>query len=704
MRRKLFLLLILIAPLGIFFPFLGNFPYPPGSIYSDLSISHYPNAIYILRSLREWGQIPLWSDAILSGYPFAADPLSGLWYLPGWVAYLFPLPAGFNINIILHLLFGGIGTFIFLRREGKSDYASLAGALIFELFPKFSAHYAAGHLTLLYGVAWMPWLFICEKHLQGRKRLFGTGIVLGMVALADVRIFAFLMIAWIFFVLYRWWQEREASFGRFCLQRLMSAGLAFLISAPLILPLIEFTGLSSRSTLATADNLAMALPLSNLAGLIVPNIGGYAEWIIYPGGAGLIVLLFTLTVPELRKRNVFWLGLILFTFLIAVGAATPVGDWLFRLPVLNLLRVPTRAIFLTGWAFSIIAGDGIDFLVGLRGGKTMPKPPGNGLIVAAISGFLVLISLGLWILTGTVPLLFLWGTAAMLIVTVLILARRSSQLPANIFILLFIPILCLDLAGVDSLGIDFKPAAEILSEGKGAISLIQTQESGEKFRTYSPSYSLPQQTAAAARLELADGINPLQLSSYINFMEGATGIPIQGYSVTLPPFATAHPETDNQAYEPNPTFLGLLNVRYIVSAFNLNIDRLNLVGEAGGSKVYENMDTRPRAWIQADQNLLSSEFYAVDMKWSPNSIEIITNRGGWLVISEMAYPGWKAYVDGLPVELQTFNNSLRTLVVPAGEHLVKLDFQPVSVYAGIFLAGAGWLSVLVSLYLRRGKQ
>ncbi|MEA1977493.1 MAG: hypothetical protein U9N80_06295, partial [Chloroflexota bacterium] len=49
-------------------------PFWPGAGFSDLLISHWPNAVWIKQSIAEWGQIPLWNPNILSGIPFAADP------------------------------------------------------------------------------------------------------------------------------------------------------------------------------------------------------------------------------------------------------------------------------------------------------------------------------------------------------------------------------------------------------------------------------------------------------------------------------------------------------------------------------------------------------------------------------------------------------------------------------------------------------
>jgi hypothetical protein len=185
------MLWLLILPFLIFVPYLGHFLISPGSRYSDLLITHLPNALYTQRALIEWHQVPFWSPAILSGYPFAANPLSGLWYLPGWLTVLLPTALGFNLAVLIHLLFGGIGLYLFLRSENVATMPALLGAVLFEALPKSVAHLAAGHVTLLYAVSWTPWLLLAErKQLDPRrfsKWMFGPGAVLGLIALADVR-------------------------------------------------------------------------------------------------------------------------------------------------------------------------------------------------------------------------------------------------------------------------------------------------------------------------------------------------------------------------------------------------------------------------------------------------------------------------------------------------------------------------------------
>jgi hypothetical protein len=699
--RKLFIFLILIAPFGILFFNLPDFPFPARSDYSDLAISHFPNAVFLLHSINEWHQIPLWSNTILSGYPFAADPLSGIWYLPGWIAYLFPLPLGFNLNIILHLVWGGFGIFYILIKEQKSDLAAVAGALIFELFSKNFAHYAAGHLTLLYAVSWTPWIFISEKFYRKGKWYLLSGVILGLVALADIRWFAFLGMIWFLFAVYTRRIESDWKLLALISRTAASLGIAILVAAPLLLPLLEFTGLSTRAAMTPSESLMMSLPPSYLAGLAIPDMQGYAEWMLYPGGAALILTIFSLSVRELRKKNLFWIGTILFALVIAVGSATPIGSLLFHLPGFDLLRVPTRIIFLAGVSFAMIAADCIQFL--LQSGQrkdVVLKPVGNGLAIAALAGFLILICAGLLVYTGTVPINYLWGTAAILTATGLVLARRSQRINSQVFLLVMIPMICLDLGGVDWIGLRFLGESKVLQESSAEISWLEAQNAGT-VRVYSPSYSLAQQTAVVNHLELSDGVDPLQLKSYVDYMERATGIAESGYSVTLPPFSSANPEEDNAGKTPDAGYLGQLNIKYIVSAFNVSAPGLVFRANAGISKIYENSDFRPRAWVQADLASTSPVLRPSErLAWTPNRIEVAAKGEGWLILSEINYPGWSAFVDGNPTEIKTYNSILRAVHIPEGQHQIMFDFNPPSVYGGIVLAVLGWMVALVFFFFR----
>jgi hypothetical protein len=85
----------------------------------------------------------------------------------------------------------------------------------------------------------------------------------------------------------------------------------------------------------------------------------------------------------------------------------------------------------------------------------------------------------------------------------------------------------------------------------------------------------------------------------------------------------------------------------------------------------------------------------------PNRLELVIPAGppAWLVLSDVWYPGWRAWVDDQPAELLRANYLFRAVRLPAGEHRVKLVYQPFSFFVGLLLC-ALTLVVLVFAWLR----
>jgi uncharacterized membrane protein YfhO len=117
--------------------------------------------------------------------------------------------------------------------------------------------------------------------------------------------------------------------------------------------------------------------------------------------------------------------------------------------------------------------------------------------------------------------------------------------------------------------------------------------------------------------------------------------------------------------------------------------------------IYQNELARPRAWIQDSQNLSNTEWQTIDsIMRTPNQITIIANGPGTLVLSEIAYPGWKVAVDGTKAELDVVDNLFRSVNLGPGNHEVEFSFQPWTVYfgGGITLVT---LLVLIGIWMRR---
>jgi hypothetical protein len=683
-------LLPLVLPILLLLPGSGSFPYPSqGAPFSDLTISHYPNGIFMKRAILEYHTIPLWSPTILSGYPFAADPLSGLWYPPGWLALVFPLPLGFNLLVALHLVWGGLGMYRLLRSKGMVYAVALFGGLAFEFYPKIFAHFGAGHLTLLYAIPWTPWLLLAEekgylKPGNFLQRLFAPGVILALIFLADPRWAAYAGILWL---AYGMANRRQIG------SLLGQAGLAALLSAPLAVPLLEYTRLSTRTNLKPDEVLAFSLPPARLLGFVFPDFGGYQEWALYAGGIVLLLSCLAIIWRGFRGWTGFWGIVTIVSIVISLGSSVPGLSVIAGIPGLGLLRVPSRALFLTGFSLAILAASGLDCLLANSAAVDKRKA---GLLLVGMCGFTITLAIGVWALTRALPLSFAWGTAVILAGSVWMGLFFAKRIPVQFWVVGLVGLCVVDWSVVDLSEFAYRKEAEVLSEG-GRIGAYLAEQPG-LFRVYSPSYSLPQQIAAVYGIELADGVDPLQLKAYAGFMEKATGVPVSGYSVTVPPFENGDPDQDNLNYRPDPALLGLLNVGYVVSEFDLPVEGLALRERFGDTRIYQNMKELPRAWVQNSEGLPSGDVIAAEIsRWTPNHVDLRANGPGLLVLSEIDYPGWRVFVDGNARELEAAEGLLRAVRLDEGAHEVEFVYRPVSVYVGLGLGLIGLLLVLAGL-------
>ncbi|MHB0987728.1 MAG: YfhO family protein [Bellilinea sp.] len=713
MKRWALIILVLLLPLLPWIIQSGNYFYNINSEYSDLAVSHLPNATYLLRSLRESGEIPLWSNLILSGAPFAADPLSGLWYLPGWLAYGLPQPTGFNLVLLLHVLWGGLGMVWLLSRLGLRREAALMGGIAFELMPKLFAHAAAGHITLVYAVNWTPWLFLAELYRQqqpgksGFTAAFLPGLVMGVIFLADPRWAAYAAGAW---VLWGLWQALRANSWNHLLRWLPDGGLQALlalgVSAVLWLPLAQFTQLSTRSNLTGTDVLTLSLPPAQLAALIFPNIGGYAEWVVYPGAAVVLLTIYAVIVKRVRQQVGFWLVLALTGAVISLGSIWPGAETVAQLPLVDLLRVPSRAWFLVGLSLVVVAAYAFNDLFEMT---TRQEKPRWILPMVALTALSVFITAGLALMGGTLPTGMVWAAVAFPLGLALIVLVNQFGVAKSSWAAGLVMLIVADLSGVNLAGMQFRSKCDVLSEGAEAALYLANQE-GE-FRVYSPSYSIPQQTAADLGLELADGVNPMQLASTSRFMEWVSGVASNGYSVTIPAFASGDPKVDNAGAMPDTELLGLLNVKYVVSEFALTDVRLREVWQAGSTHIYENPDVKPRVWVQPADDVVGagSILEGRIILNQPNQLKVEVDGPGLVVFSMVDYPGWSLTVDGKSTKKLRIANLLIGVEVGGGLHEVDLTFksplltlgQMISILTWWIALGFGYISFRKS---RRGSQ
>ena len=690
-NRGLIKSLLFLLPGLIYLPgILGRIPYiSQSAVYTDLLITHYPNALFLKKSILDFHQIPLWSTLIHSGAPFAANPLSGLFYLPGWLALLFPLPEGISISLAAHVALGSWGMYKFLRSEGATPNSAIAGGLIFGLMPKMAAHYGAGHVSLIYAISWTPWLFFISKEDQAGWK---TGIVAASLFLADPRWAFYAGIFWLTFDIRR----RKSGTVIEAVKYYLKSGLTgLLIAAPLLIPFYEYIQLSTRSNMGIEDVLAFSMPPEKILGLLIPGSSN-PEWYIYAGGAVLGLFLLQLFSKNARKMNRFWNIWLVAGILISMGSYLFNPAWLDQIPLISLLRVPSRILFLGAFCFTVIAATTLDNLeIG-----TFDKRH-----ISIIAFGLGLFSVGMgaaavWVL-GEIKIQAIWGFIF------LGLGALSLSLYANIRkikgrALLLMGFLIFDLIGAGMQSYYLK--AEDTPGANESIDRVYADQ--DLFRIYSPSYSVPQNQAAELGLELADGVDPMQLSAYAEFMADATGVDHDRYSVTIPAFSTGDPSTDNQGAVPEPFLLSLLNVRYVISAFEIEHSELQEINKGEGNYLYLNSYPSLPAWVEQRsrnrENDLNADIRAVEeIRQTPNRIIVLAQGPGRLVLSEINYPGWKASVNGNSAPITTAYGLLRSVQLADGKNEIRFDFLPLTVYAGIVLAVIGWLLAISQITKKR---
>ncbi len=440
------------------------------------------------------------------------------------------------------------------------------------------------------------------------------------------------------------------------------------------------------------DVLILSLPPENLIGLIIPGSGSNPEWYMYPGGLMLVLFVSQLFIKNLRKNNYFWLTWIILSLFISLGSLIPGAKAIAEIPLISLLRVPSRALFITGLAFAAITGITIDWLQTYNPEKNLFKRIAFGLLV-----FSILLGAAVVLNANSEIYKLLWGFG-FLGISGILLIFLSNNINSILSKWLITGIIVFDLLGAGYLSFSYRlDNINTKSDTKITEYLLEDQEN---YRIYSPSYSISQNLAAEHSLELADGVDPLQIKSYSEFMVYATGIPASGYAVTIPPFPSGNPSVDNQWKKPDAKLLGLLNVKYVISEFEIFAEGLILQKTISEQKIYLNELYMPRAWIEelnSADNKPGNYKRENNIRWidkEPNLIHLEADGPGILVLSEIYYPGWVVYVDGIKHDIEPAYDLLRSISLESGTHDVYFKFRPISIYAGLVLAALGWIYII----------
>jgi hypothetical protein len=365
-----------------------------------------------------------------------------------------------------------------------------------------------------------------------------------------------------------------------------------------------------------------------------------------------------------------------------------------------LLRVPSRALFVSGFCF---AAAGSHSYQHLSLSEYYDKKKTINYVLVGLNGLTLTLAGGIFYLDRTNSNNFIYGALVILIASIFILGRLSNKISNNLTFSVLIVILLIDLGIVGQSVYELRSKKVVISDAKQIANFLSDQDG--LFRVYSPSYSVPQHVSVVNNLELVDGVDPLQLKAYSDYLVNASGVPSTGYSVTIPPFGTGDPYHDNKDFVPDALLLGLLNTRFIVSEYPLKTEALELQRTYGQSRIYINKFYLPRAWVQSPDLPIGSDVEPVAIVHkSPNQVEIEATGPGLLVLSEINYPGWKVSINGMGSNLLTINKILMGVEIPEGENRVDFYFRPKSLVHGGVAFGIGVVVVILFWFSTKRRQ
>jgi hypothetical protein len=188
----------------------------------------------------------------------------------------------------------------------------------------------------------------------------------------------------------------------------------------------------------------------------------------------------------------------------------------------------------------------------------------------------------------------------------------------------------------------------------------------------------------------------------------------------------------------------LLNVRYVITRAEdvprfAALPKFHHIASLPGNELFENDDAYPRFFLVHQVHRVDSLEQARDviarhevdlrktaiiegpvalaaetpgetdavttLKYEPNAIELAVGSasGGFLVLSETYYPGWKAWVDNRAIPIYQADIGLRGVVVPGGTHQIRLEFRPaiLPISLGISLVTASLLGLSAFISMRK---
>ncbi len=691
----------------------------------DAADEFYPTLFFNAHSLRH-GLAPWWNPYIYGGYPQIADP-QGMLFSPlitGWMMIpAMPGQTWFAWGVLLHLLMGACAMLALLRHLKTSELGALLGALVYLAGGVASARLE--HVSIVIAYAWAPvvWLalqrFIAAPGL-GRGALLGLGAGLMLTSLVQFSYLMSLML--IGFGIVATWSQWSAYVVRqrwMWLAGVLIAGvLALALALPQLLLSAAFASLSNRAELPLDAATPGSLTWRSFITLLLPN-GLHALRGPYDGPASIVEAFFYIgALPSMmllglgrawrmsgqRTLLIFLASAVLLAILYGLGTHTPFYGWLYQwLPGVKQFRRPSDAAYLINLALAMAVAVGATHL-----NLADTRERSRILAIAA-----------LWLVVASLTMRadgVRWQVASIAAALVCAVAYwRLRVSPAHlVFWLMAIVVVdyrSFNLNGTFNEGKDY--SRFVMHDGAADYLLAHANDAAFGL----PARMEPVKVLAGwdnlvmvAGIRSTQGYNPLRYALYDTWYGARVSMqepwPVRPYNAG-----------------PGGTVSGLLNAQFAIRA-----QPAPGVADAGMPEGFEKVleghtevwrNTRAYPGILTPTTMLTSDAGPTPEQWattpfrdafwltprdaadraealstapscaarlavsniqhSHTSLSLRTSSpqgAGWVVVSELDFPGWQARIDGAPVATHRANGMFRAVCVPAGEHELSFRFQP----------------------------
>jgi hypothetical protein len=606
-----------------------------------------------------------------------------------------------------------------------------AGAIAYMLSDLFVVH--PGNLNIVATAAWLPLVLLCFKRALVRRSAgwaAGAGIALGIAALAGhAQMTLYVGLALSLFAAYEavttkgGWRTRLLPIG----QLMLAGAVSFGIAAVALVPALDMNKYTVRASMSYPEAAAFSVPPAGLVGILVPGFFGrgtgtfWGPWsrteMGYVGVLPLLLACVGVALGWKRSRMArFWVVLGVFGLLMALGPYTIVHGLSYALiPVFRQLRVPARAIFLFDFSVSMLAAQGLDSLLRpLRRSERRVLRAlrvGGGWIALAVALVAVPI-LGHAVLASRMQVpedVFAQQIASLGSVIVfllllgvglaILLMRERRGMPTRALGIVAGAVIALDLISLGAY-VEVEPNDPLVGyRHEEAIAFLRADPdvfrvelAPEVTSNWAPDWAL------IYEMDDPNGIwNPLRLGAYdvltwVGIQRADPFYDLYNIKYLVASRETAIPAHFRPAFEQGDELI-YLNTAYLPRAYMVydvilasgDISALNKARAEGfdpSSQVVLKQDS-PTLAVQGAPGARDGEVTVTDRGPNHLAFRVSTASAGYLFVSEMWMPGWKAYVDGEVEPVLQANYTFRAVPITAGDHEVRMVYRPFSWLLGL---------------------